>query len=99
MVCAAQNQPFLLKLSEVRKELDVLGKGLQHEGLMLNTPTNDIEECCSVSALQCFRENVPLLRANNKNLQRKLTKNLRSSKIVASVNTCSEDETKVSLLK
>nr|XP_046178825.1 uncharacterized protein LOC124010443 [Oncorhynchus gorbuscha] len=80
-----------MKLTEVLKELRQLNKSVAHNGMMLNTPTLDIEECCFLSALECFRKMVPSLRAKQKNLQRKVIKNL-SPLTFRGVDSCSREE-------
>ncbi|KAG7461985.1 hypothetical protein MATL_G00197050 [Megalops atlanticus] len=90
-MCAVLDQRTL-KLTEVMKELNLLNRGVQHNGLRLNTPTSDVEECCALKALSCFRENLQLLPTANKRHQHKLTKSLKSQMIVNSVNTCSQEE-------
>ncbi|XP_036407692.1 interleukin-21 [Megalops cyprinoides] len=92
VMCAVLDQR-ILKLTEVMKELNLLNRGVQHNGLRLSTPTSDVEECCALKALSCFRENLQLLPAANKRHQHKLTKSLKSQMIVNSVNTCSQEET------
>ncbi|XP_031647259.1 interleukin-21 [Oncorhynchus kisutch] len=80
-----------MKLTEVLKELRELNKSVAHNGMMLNTPTLDIEECCFLSALECFRKMVPSLKAKQKKLQRKVIKNL-SPLTFGGVDSCSREE-------
>ncbi|KAJ8382366.1 hypothetical protein SKAU_G00031440 [Synaphobranchus kaupii] len=75
-------------LKQVGTELYHLEKSLQHKGLMLHTPTHN-NDCCSLSALECFRVNVNRLQTTKKNLQRKLSKNLMTPMIKASCPPCS----------
>ncbi|XP_053497691.1 interleukin-21 isoform X1 [Ictalurus furcatus] len=61
--------------------------------MFLHSPTNDIKECCSRSALECFKSE--LKSTNHKNpMVRKLVRNLGKPTIMNSVNTCTEDEIK-----
>ncbi|KAG5845453.1 interleukin-21 isoform X2 [Anguilla rostrata] len=91
MMCAAMDQNVLM-LKEVAMDLDRLEKSLQ-KGVMLHTPTNDIDECCSLSVLECFRGNVNLLQATQKKLQHKLFKKLMNPMIVSNMNFCTLEET------
>ncbi|XP_042275628.1 interleukin-15-like [Thunnus maccoyii] len=43
------------KLKEILKDLNGVQRSLQHSTMMLNTPQN-IGDHCSVSALECFQE-------------------------------------------
>ncbi|XP_076595935.1 interleukin-21 [Chaetodon auriga] len=43
------------KLQEVLRQLSVVKANLQHNEQMLNTPPKNIEDCCCLSALHCFR--------------------------------------------
>ncbi|KAM9510821.1 uncharacterized protein ACWYII_045547 isoform 1-T1 [Salvelinus alpinus] len=88
----ADKSKRLLKLTEVIKELKALNKSVKHNSVMLNTPSMDMEECCSQSALECFRAMVPHLNAKNKILQRKVIKNLNNQLILGSLDSCSQEE-------
>uniref|UniRef100_A0A4W5RH28 Interleukin-21 n=1 Tax=Hucho hucho TaxID=62062 RepID=A0A4W5RH28_9TELE len=79
----------LLKLAEVIRELKALNKSVKHNSVMLNTPSMDLEECCSLSALECFRRH---LKAGDNRLQRKVVKHLRSPLILKSLDSCSREE-------
>ncbi|XP_077388942.1 interleukin-21 [Festucalex cinctus] len=46
------------KLAEVLKQLGDVKDSLQRRELLVNTPPQNIEECCCLSALQCFRNNL-----------------------------------------
>ncbi|CAB1337345.1 unnamed protein product, partial [Coregonus sp. 'balchen'] len=81
-----------LKLTEVLKELKALNKSVEHNSVMLNTPSLDMEECCSLYALECFRAMVPHLTARNKQLQHKFAKSLRNPLISTSLDSCSLEE-------
>uniref|UniRef100_A0A4W5JCD8 Interleukin-21 n=1 Tax=Hucho hucho TaxID=62062 RepID=A0A4W5JCD8_9TELE len=82
-----------MKLTEVIKELRELNKSVEHNGMMLNTPTLDIEECCFLSALECFQTMVPQLKARQKKIQQKVVRNLKS-KLLRSVVSCNREEGK-----
>uniref|UniRef100_A0A8C8HBZ4 Interleukin n=1 Tax=Oncorhynchus tshawytscha TaxID=74940 RepID=A0A8C8HBZ4_ONCTS len=82
----------ILKLTEVIKELKALNKSVTHNSVMSNAPSMDTEECCSQSALECFRAMVPHLKAKNKILQRKVIKNLNNRMILGSLDSCSQEE-------
>ncbi|XP_077589539.1 interleukin-21 [Stigmatopora nigra] len=43
------------KLVEVLKQLAVVKDSLQTRELLVNTPPQNIHECCCLSALRCFR--------------------------------------------
>ncbi|KAF7702275.1 hypothetical protein HF521_001558 [Silurus meridionalis] len=64
-------------------------------GIFLHSPTNDIEECCSQSALECFRKELTsTTHKTSKKLKMKLARNLGKPSIMNSLNTCSETEIK-----
>uniref|UniRef100_A0A3Q3VTI4 Interleukin n=1 Tax=Mola mola TaxID=94237 RepID=A0A3Q3VTI4_MOLML len=46
------------KLQEVLRRLNTVKASLQDSKQSVNTPPQDIEDCCCLSALQCFRENL-----------------------------------------
>uniref|UniRef100_A0A3Q3JYQ2 Interleukin n=1 Tax=Monopterus albus TaxID=43700 RepID=A0A3Q3JYQ2_MONAL len=46
------------KLKEVLFQLDEVKRSLQNPEKMVNTPPQNIEDCCCLSALQCFRANL-----------------------------------------
>ncbi|XP_055743973.1 interleukin-21-like [Salvelinus fontinalis] len=82
----------IMKLTEVLKELRRLNKSVEHNGVKLNTPTLDIEECCFLSALECFQKMVPRLNTNKNHLQRKVIKNLKNPLTFRGVDSCSQEE-------
>ncbi|XP_034546857.1 interleukin-21 [Notolabrus celidotus] len=47
------------KLQEVLRHLKDMKASLQQSEQLLNTPPQNIEDCCCLSALQCFRDNLP----------------------------------------
>ncbi|XP_068561388.1 interleukin-21 [Cebidichthys violaceus] len=64
------------KLKEVLSQLNVVKKSLQHNEKMLNTPPQNVEDCCCLSALRCFRANLDvhfdMTEIKQKNLYRSL---------------------------
>ncbi|XP_071314302.1 interleukin-21 [Trachinotus anak] len=66
------------KLEEVLRQLNEVRENLQHEEKMLNTPPENIEDCCCVSALRCFRDNLKVHFNDTERKQRKLFKSLQS---------------------
>ncbi|XP_071772320.2 interleukin-21 isoform X1 [Centroberyx gerrardi] len=75
---ATDRTTLIRKLKEVRSELKQLNGSLQHNGLMLNTPPQNVEDSCCISALCCFQENLLKLNVTKKTTQKKLAKSLRS---------------------
>ncbi|XP_023646289.1 interleukin-21 isoform X2 [Paramormyrops kingsleyae] len=83
-------------LRQVQLEFKNVNKSLMHNELMLHTPhTDEIENCCSTSALKCFVKSLPQLRVPNSAAKVKATliKNLQKKIIENSVRTCSATET------
>nr|ACJ02096.1 IL-21 [Salmo salar] len=87
----ADNVERTMKLTEVLKELRQLNKSVEHNGVMLNTPTMDIEECCFLSTLECFQKMVPRLKTKQKKLQCKVSRNLNPLTFTG-VDSCSREE-------
>ncbi|XP_060766200.1 interleukin-21 [Neoarius graeffei] len=67
-------------------------------GMLLHSPTNDIKECCSQSALQCFKNGLSTIIHKNTPkmniLMKKLHRNLSKLTNMNSMNTCTEQEIK-----
>ncbi|XP_049331025.1 interleukin-21 [Astyanax mexicanus] len=55
------------------------GSYIKQTDTIFFTPPVDIKDCCSESALDCFRSQINNITSNNKRLQNKLHKNLRKS--------------------
>ncbi|GAA6093042.1 interleukin-21 [Tachysurus ichikawai] len=60
-------------------------------GMLLHSPTNDIKECCSQPALECFRKQLTS-NTHKKSLKVKLARNLGKPSIMNSLNTCTAEE-------
>ncbi|KAL4641616.1 IL-21 [Arapaima gigas] len=78
------------KIKEVLREVTALSQNLQHDGLLLNTPSRDIDECCFLSALPCFRDNVRLVNTIRKSIfPLKISHSLNSTSLMNAVySTC-----------
>ncbi|XP_053093103.1 interleukin-21 isoform X2 [Pangasianodon hypophthalmus] len=61
--------------------------------MFLHSPTNDIKECCSQSAFECFRKELNSTIHRNL-LKMKLARNLGKPTIMNSMSTCTEEEIK-----
>ncbi|KAK2848808.1 hypothetical protein Q5P01_008642 [Channa striata] len=64
------------KLEEVLRQLNEV-KSLQHNEAMLSAPPENIEDCCCLSALQCFRANMQVHFNMAEKKQSKLYKSLK----------------------
>ncbi|XP_062380668.1 interleukin-21 isoform X2 [Sardina pilchardus] len=83
-----------LKMLELYKNVDILNKRLQHNGsLYLNNPGTEIKPCCMVSALDCYRSQLHLLKVSNTktNIRHKVWKSLKSPLISEKLEGSSED--------
>ncbi|KAK3557917.1 hypothetical protein QTP86_003838 [Hemibagrus guttatus] len=60
-------------------------------GIFLHSPTNDIKECCSQPALECFRKQ---LNSNGNKLKMKLARNLGKPSIMNNLNNCTAEDIK-----
>ncbi|XP_026214398.1 interleukin-21 isoform X2 [Anabas testudineus] len=93
MTTVSAKSTQLRKLGEVLRELNDVKDILQNTEKMINTPPQDIEDCCYASALQCFRSNLELhfnaeTSANRK--LKKLFKSLRNQLTVKALDSNSE---------
>ncbi|XP_058264580.1 interleukin-21 [Hemibagrus wyckioides] len=61
--------------------------------ISLHSPTNDIKECCSQSALECFRKQLHSNSHKNQ-LKMKLARNLGKPSIMNNLNTCTAEDIK-----
>ncbi|XP_076005267.1 interleukin-21 [Genypterus blacodes] len=77
----------LNKLKEALKEVRKLKESLQDE-LLLNIPPQNIEDCCCLPALHCFRDKLMKLNVTDKDTHTKLGRSLRSHHIESSLNFC-----------
>ncbi|XP_034399994.1 interleukin-21 [Cyclopterus lumpus] len=66
------------KLTEVLRQLNSVRRSLQHGEKMLSTPPLSVEDCCCLSALQCFQENLHVQFNVTERTQGKLYKSLKS---------------------
>ncbi|KAM9495500.1 interleukin-21 isoform 2-T2 [Clarias gariepinus] len=68
------------------------------DNTFLHSPTNDIKECCSQSAFECFKKELKSTSSLNSSrflsLKGKLERNLAKPTIMNSMNTCSGEEIK-----
>ncbi|XP_060934932.1 interleukin-21 [Limanda limanda] len=81
---AGEKEDQKYKLQEVRsqlgqvKKLEQVKKMMQNE-TMLNSPPHDVEDCCYLSALQCFHDNLEVHFNGTRGIQRKPLRSLRRS--------------------
>ncbi|XP_070769880.1 interleukin-21 [Enoplosus armatus] len=74
------NRQVLRKLREVLNQLDDVKATLQHNEQKLNTPPQNIGDCCCLSALQCFRANLQVqFNVTERKQTNKLYRSLKSS--------------------
>uniref|UniRef100_A0A665TJ25 Interleukin n=1 Tax=Echeneis naucrates TaxID=173247 RepID=A0A665TJ25_ECHNA len=80
------------KLEEVLRQLYDVKEIMQHNEKMLSTPPENIEDCCCLSALQCFKANMEVHFNTTERNQKKLLKSLKShltvSKAPSTCQTC-----------
>ncbi|XP_078025686.1 interleukin-21 [Epinephelus lanceolatus] len=57
LASTSANRKFERKLQEILRLVDTVKKQ-QHTKLDLHTPPQNIEDCCCLSALKCFRANM-----------------------------------------
>nr|XP_057908994.1 interleukin-21 [Doryrhamphus excisus] len=88
------------KLVEVLQQLGEVQDSLQHRELLVNTPPRNIEDCCCLSALRCFRANLQVQFNVTERKQEKFYRSLkhpitergldfcRSGKAVPNCKTC-----------
>ncbi|GAA6222006.1 interleukin-21-like isoform X1 [Lates japonicus] len=76
------------KLEEVLRQLSEVKESLQHSDKMLSAPPENIEDCCCLSALSCFRANLNLHFNITEKKQKKLYKSLNSSITERGLNFC-----------
>ncbi|XP_070693338.1 interleukin-21 [Pempheris klunzingeri] len=84
------------KLHEILKQLKSVKNSLQHNGQMLNTPPQNIEDCCCLSALQCFRANLQVQFNTTERTQstNKLYRSLTSSITERGLDFCKSGNVK-----
>ncbi|XP_068596943.1 interleukin-21 [Brachionichthys hirsutus] len=66
------------KLQEVLIQLTAVKATLQHSELKLNTPPMDTEDCCCLSALECYRANLHVQFNTTDRNHRKLSRSLKN---------------------
>ncbi|XP_040904916.1 interleukin-21 [Toxotes jaculatrix] len=76
------------KLEEVLRQLRDVKTSLQNDDKMLNTPPENIENCCSLKALECFRANLKLHFNINEKKQSKLYRSLTHTLTVNGLDFC-----------
>ncbi|KAG9281168.1 interleukin-21 [Astyanax mexicanus] len=81
LTCWTETTPATDKnvLESTIKHLGQFNSTVQQTDTIFFTPPVDIKDCCSESALDCFRSQINNITSNNKRLQNKLHKNLRKS--------------------
>ncbi|XP_061644058.1 interleukin-21 isoform X1 [Phyllopteryx taeniolatus] len=65
------------KLVEVLRQLGDVKDSLQHGELLVNTPPQNIEDCCCLSALRCFRASLHVQFNLTERRQNKLYRSLK----------------------
>ncbi|XP_037118445.1 interleukin-21 [Syngnathus acus] len=65
------------KLLEVLKQLGDVKNSLERKNLLLNTPPQNIEDCCCLSALRCFRASLHVHFNMTERNQNKLYRSLK----------------------
>ncbi|KAF5894132.1 caltractin, partial [Clarias magur] len=92
--------PKDMKTDKLLQQAIRLLKGLidhvKDDNTFLHSPTNDIKECCSQSAFECFKKELKSTTSLNnlKLLKLKLERNLSKPTIMNSMNQCSVEEIK-----
>ncbi|KAL4641886.1 interleukin-15 isoform X1 [Arapaima gigas] len=85
-----------LMLKQALQDVNMLNQSGVHNGLMLNTPfTDDIEACCSTSALSCFVENLHHIKTTTPagpKVKKTLIKNLQKKIVEKLVRNCDLDQ-------
>ncbi|KAM3612922.1 uncharacterized protein V6R79_017203 [Siganus canaliculatus] len=81
------------KLLEVLRQLQNVKMNLQHSEQMFNTPPKNIEDCCCLSALQCFRNNLHGQFNVTERNQRQLYRSLKHSITERGLNFCRSENT------
>ncbi|CAN9514576.1 unnamed protein product [Ophioblennius macclurei] len=76
------------KLEEVLRELRDVRQSLQHSEQMLNTPPQNIEDCCCLSALQCYRASMQVQLNVTERKQGKLYRSLKHHLTVRGLDLC-----------
>ncbi|XP_068182448.1 interleukin-21 [Antennarius striatus] len=66
------------KLQEVLIQLNAVKVTLQHSEQQLNTPPMDIEDCCCLSALECYRANLHVQFNTTERNHRQLSRSLKN---------------------
>ncbi|XP_073342435.1 interleukin-21 [Pagrus major] len=76
------------KLQEVLKQLNAVKLSLQQSEKMLNTPPKNIEDCCCLSALKCYRFNLEVHFNVREGKQRQLFRSLNNPFTERGLNFC-----------
>ncbi|XP_041800361.1 interleukin-21 isoform X2 [Chelmon rostratus] len=76
------------KLQEVLRQLNAVKSSLQHNEQMLNTPPKNIEDCCCLSALHCFRTNLQVQFNITERNRSKLYRSLNHHFTESGLNFC-----------
>ncbi|KAG7517494.1 interleukin-21-like isoform X2 [Solea senegalensis] len=87
-VAAADRTLQRRKLQEVLRQLKDVKENLQHNKTMLNTPPENVEDCCCQSALECFRANMQVHFNITEKKQSKLYRSLKKPLTLSSLDFC-----------
>nr|XP_046261819.1 interleukin-21 isoform X2 [Scatophagus argus] len=80
------------KLQEVLRQLKAVKDIIPLSEGMLNTPPNNIEDCCCLSALQCFRANLQVQFNMTERHQSKLYRSLRNPITESGLDFCNSQD-------
>ncbi|XP_034037328.1 interleukin-21 isoform X2 [Thalassophryne amazonica] len=67
-----------------------MNQSLQHNEVLLNTPPQNIQDCCCVSALRCFHKNLKYLNVAERQVHVKLQKSLKHSLTERGLDFCNQ---------
>ncbi|XP_028315101.1 interleukin-21 [Gouania willdenowi] len=84
------------KLQETLRELNQVQNTMRQKEQMLNTPPENVEDCCCVSALTCFRANLQVQFNLTQGSPRKLYRSLKHSLTVKALDFCNTRSTTTS---
>uniref|UniRef100_A0A674P1M8 Interleukin 21 n=1 Tax=Takifugu rubripes TaxID=31033 RepID=A0A674P1M8_TAKRU len=76
------------KLEEILRELGMVKRRLQNSKKMLSTPSENIGDCCCLSALKCFRENFKEIFSLTDLPQKKLYRSLTNTLTEKGLDFC-----------
>ncbi|KAK7922611.1 hypothetical protein WMY93_009513 [Mugilogobius chulae] len=89
-----ENQIGRYRLQEVLIYIKAVEMNLKNGEHLVNTPPEDTEDCCCLTALECFRNNLHQdFNASQVKHVRKLIRGLKSSITVKTMNFCNSNNT------